>query len=108
MPKFAVNKDVVTETPTVEVSLSAAAPLPPGLHIFRLTVVDDQGAQSSAAEIAITVASAPVAQLVATDAAGNKIDKVPYAQSFMLDGRMSDGCGATIKQYVWTYLGPKG
>ena len=43
MAEFRINQEVTTDTPTVEVTLSANNPLPIGRHTFRLVVVDDSG-----------------------------------------------------------------
>ena len=41
MADFVVNQDVTTDQPVVEVSVSAAKPLPLGRKRVRLVVVDD-------------------------------------------------------------------
>ncbi len=86
MADFVVNQDVTTDQPVVEVSVSAAKPLPLGRQRFRLVVVDDSGNRSAADEVEVIVAdqSAPTA-----------------------DGSKSfDVGGGKLKQWVWTYLGP--
>lgn len=102
MAEFVINTDILTKTPTIEVTVSAAKPLPLGRHRFRLIVVDDSGNKSIADEVNVVVADQenPTAMLVAP-----KI--VAFGNSFTLDGSKSfDLGGGTVAQYVWTYLGP--
>ena len=102
MAEFVINTDVVTNTPNVDVTISAARPLPLGRHQFRLIVVDDSGNRSNADVVEVVVADQekPTAVLQAPRV-------VPFGQSFTLDGSRSlDVGGGTIVQYVWTYLGP--
>ena len=102
MAEFAVNADVTTETPTVEVTVSPDRPIPLGRQRFRLIVVDDAGNKSIADEVTIIVADldAPTAVLRAPRS-------VAQGTSFTLDGSASfDTGGGRVAQYVWTYLGP--
>ncbi|MBE0623297.1 MAG: hypothetical protein IH606_00670 [Burkholderiales bacterium] len=101
MAEFAINTDIVTNEPTIEVTLSAAAPLPLGRHRFRLIVLDDAGNKSVGDEVEVLVADQenPTAVLAAP-----KI--VSFGKSFPLDGSRSfDVGGGKVTQYVWTYLG---
>lgn len=103
MADFNINADVVTETPTVEVTVSAERPMPIGRQRFRLVVVDDAGNQSAPDEVTMIIADqdAPTAVLRAPRIA-------PFGRSFDLDGRNSfDAGGGRIVQYIWTYLGPE-
>jgi len=43
MPEFRAGQPVVTDTPEVEVTVAANAPLPAGRHRFQLVVEDDSG-----------------------------------------------------------------
>jgi len=102
MADFAVNTDVTTDTPTVEVTVSPDRPIALGRQRFRLIVVDDAGNRSVADEVMVIVAdqSAPTAVLRAPRT-------VAQGASFTLDGSASfDTGGGRIVQYVWTYLGP--
>jgi hypothetical protein len=102
MAEFIVNTDVETETPTVEVTISAERPLALGRHRFRLIVVDDSGNKSVPDEVDVIVADseAPTAVLLAPSTVG-------FGASFPLDGRRSvDAGGGRIERWVWTYLGP--
>ena len=102
MAEFAVNTDVVTQEPTVEVTVSPDRPLPLGRQRFRLIVVDDAGNRSVPDEVTIIVADqdAPTAVLRAPRL-------VAQGRGFTLDGSASfDAGGGRIAQFVWTYLGP--
>lgn len=102
MAEFIVNRDIETDTPTVEVTLSDERPLKLGRHRFRLIVVDDSGNKSVPDEVVVIVADteAPTAVLSAPST-------VSFGSSFPLDGRRSvDAGGGRIVKYVWTYLGP--
>ena len=102
MADFAVNVDVTTAEPTVEVTVSAAQPLAIGRQRFRLIVVDDAGNRSAADEVTVIVADqdAPTAVLRAPSLVG-------VGRSFDLNGSASfDTGGGRIVEYVWTYLGP--
>jgi hypothetical protein len=56
MAEFIINQEVKTETPTVEVTLSATNALPLGRHTFRLVVVDDSGNTSIPDDVIVIVA----------------------------------------------------
>ncbi len=102
MATFVINQDISTETPTIEVTISANAPLPIGRQRFRLIVADDAGNASKADEITIIIADqdAPTAVLGGPSVVG-------LGRSFQLDGTKSfDVGGGKIVKYTWTYLGP--
>lgn len=102
MAEFIINQDVTTDSPKVEVTVSADKPLPLGRHRFRLIVVDDAGNTSVPDEVEIIVAdqTAPTAVLDAPSVVG-------LGNSFSLDGSRSfDQGGGKIVEYRWTYLGP--
>ena len=102
MAVFVINTDIKTDTPTIEVTLSADKPLPLGRHKFRLIVLDDSGNKSVPDDVEVLVAdqSAPTAVL-------NLPKVVAFASSFNLDGTKSfDAGGGKVVSYVWTYLGP--
>lgn len=102
MAEFIVNRDIETDTPTVEVTVSEESPLKVGRHRFRLVVVDDSGNRSAPDEVDVIVADteAPTAILAAPST-------VAFLKAFPLDGRRSfDAGGGAIETYVWTYLGP--
>ena len=104
MAEFAINTDVVTNVPTVEVTLSTAKLLPLGRHRFRLIVIDDAGNRSVGDEVEVIVADQdnPTAILSAPTLVG-------FGKSFQLDGSKSfDVGGGKVTQYLWTYLGPAG
>ena len=102
MAEFVINADVVTEEPTVEVTVSRERPLGLGRQRFRLIVVDDSGLRSQPDEIVVIVADqdAPTAVLRGPRITG-------FGRSFDLDGSASQDIGGRIVQYVWTYLGPE-
>lgn len=102
MAEFVLGTDVITETPTVEVTISANAPMPLGRQIFRLVVTDDAGNVSRADEVIVIIADqdAPTAVL-----RGPRI--VGFGRSFELDGSASfDVGGGRLVRYAWTYAGP--
>ncbi|MEF8721917.1 hypothetical protein E4Q23_17735 [Candidatus Accumulibacter phosphatis] len=101
MAEFIINQEVKTETPTVEVTLSADSALPLGRHTFRLVVVDDSGNSSIADDVIVIVADTenPTAVL-------NAPRSVDFATSFNLDGSRSfDAGGGRVVTYLWTYMG---
>lgn len=102
MAEFIINKEIETEKPTVEVTLTPENALPPGNHRFSLVVVDDSGNKSTADVVTVFVADtgAPNARL-------NAPTTVDSGKSFELDGSKSfDAGGGRIVRYLWTYLGP--
>ena len=103
MAEFVINTDVTTPESRVEVTVTAARPMPLGRQRFRLIVVDDSGNKSAPDEVIVIVADqdAPTAVL-----RGPRI--TPSGRNFNLDGSGSvDAGGGRITQYVWTYLGPE-
>ncbi len=101
MAEFIINTEVKTETPSVEVTVSANRPLPLGRHVFRLVVVDDSGNTSIPDDVVVIVADtdAPTAVL-------NAPRSVSFGRSFELDGSRSfDAGGGRVTSYHWTYLG---
>jgi len=102
MAEFIIGKEISTEKPTVEVTITPTSRLAVGRHRFRLVVVDDSGNPSKADEVEIIVADreAPTAILRAPSVVG-------VGQSFTLDGSASfDVGGGSVTQWVWTYVGP--
>lgn len=103
MAEFIINTDVVTNEPTVEVTVTPNRPIALGRHRFQLVVVDDAGNRSVPDEVTVIVADqeAPTAVLRGPRIAG-------FNRSFDLDGTASfDAGGGRIVQFVWTYLGPE-
>lgn len=101
MAEFVINQEVRTETPTVEVTLTANNALPLGRHTFRLVVVDDSGNSSIPDDVIVIVADTenPTAVL-------NAPRSVNFATSFNLDGSRSfDAGGGRVVTYQWTYMG---
>jgi hypothetical protein len=102
MAEFTIGTDVVTDAPTVEVTVSPDKPLPLGRQIFRLVVTDDSGNVSQPDEVVIIIAdqSAPTAVMRAPKV-------VASGASFKLDGSASfDVGGGKVVKYAWTYVGP--
>lgn len=102
MANFVINQDIATDTPTIEVTVSANAPLPIGRQRFRLIVTDDSGNVSAPDEVEVIIADqdAPTAVLGVPRVAG-------FGKSFEMDGSKSfDAGGGKIVKYTWTYLGP--
>ena len=102
MAEFAINQDIVTDAPTVEVTIGANNPIAIGRQRFRLIVTDDAGNTSRPDEVIVIIADqdAPTAVL-----SGPRL--VGFGRSFQLDGSRSfDVGGGRIVRYTWTYLGP--
>lgn len=102
MADFIVGTDITTDVPTIEVTVSAAKPLPLGRQTFRLVVVDDSGNVSKADTVVVIVADqeAPTAVLRVPSV-------VAMGKSFNLDGSASfDAGGGKVVKWIWTYMGP--
>ena len=99
MPEFRAGQPVVTETPEVEVTVAANAPLPAGRHRFQLVVADDSGNSSdpSVTEVIVRDTQKPTAVLDAPR-------EVELGRSFQLSGRRSSDIGGRIVRYTWTRL----
>jgi hypothetical protein len=101
MATFKPGTAVETPDPTVEVTVTAAAPLPAGAHKFQLVVVDDSGNTSDPIVVGVIVRDTlkPTAVLIAPE-------QVEFGQSFLLDGRKSsDVPPGKVVRYVWTMVG---
>ncbi len=98
MADFVPGTAIETKDPTVEVTVTAERPLPPGRHQFQLVVVDDAGNLSLPDTVDIIVKDTlnPTAVLKAPA-------QVEYGASFVLDGRgSSDVIPGKVVKYVWT------
>jgi len=88
MAEFVVNKDVVTNTPTVQVSVTSAKPLPRGRQRFQLVVTDDSNvSQPDTVFVIVADTEAPTAVLTAPGT-------VASGRSFTLNGDRSFDAGA--------------
>jgi hypothetical protein len=102
MAEFVINRDITTDTPVVEVTVTADKPLPIGRNLFRLTVSDDSGNLSKPDQVEVIVADqeAPTAILTAPRI-------VAFGKSFNLSAERSfDAGGGKIVRFQFTYLGP--
>lgn len=100
MANFVVGKPIEWDTPTIEVSVGPATPLPIGTHEFSLVVVDQDGNRSQATSVKVTVRDTqrPTAILKAPET-------VEYGQPFTLDGSASsDVPPGQIVKWVFTLL----
>ena len=99
MPESRAGQPVVTDTPEVEVTVAANAPLPAGRHRFQLVVEDDSGNISgpSITEVIVRDTQKPTAVLDAPR-------EVELGRSFQLSGRRSSDIGGRIVRYTWTRL----
>ena len=99
MAEFRAGQPVVTDTPEVEVTVAANAPLPAGRHRFQLVVEDDSGNISgpSISEVIVRDTQKPTAVLDAPR-------EVELGRSFQLSGRRSSDIGGRIVRYTWTRL----
>lgn len=101
MANFIPGTDVVTTEGTVEVTVSANAPLAAGAHKFQLVVVDDSGNRSDPMVVTVIVKDTqkPTAVLIAPE-------QVEFGKSFVLTGtRSSDVPPGRVVQFIWTLVG---
>ena len=81
--------------------------LPLGEHRFELMVTDNSGNQSKAAIVSVFIidTTAPTAILRIVNAEGQPVDKIPFGDTFTLDGSLStDAGGGVIDRYVWRLI----
>jgi len=99
MPEFRAGQPVVTNTPDVEVTVAANAPLPAGRHRFQLVVEDDSGniSEPSITDVIVRDTQKPTAVIDAPR-------EVEFGRSFQLSGRRSTDVGGRIVKYTWTRL----
>lgn len=100
MAVFTVGKEIATNEPTISFDIDAAAPLPKGVHVFQLVVVDDDGLLSDPVQVQVTVADdrKPTAVLAAPAT-------VQLGQGFILDGSKStDAAPGKVVEYHWTWM----
>jgi len=100
MPAFDPSKDVVTSTPTIEVTGTSSGPLAVGKHVFQLIVEDDSGNPSKPMQVEIVVLDdqAPTAILTAPP-------RVSFGAPFVLDGSKStDVGGGKVVKWTWTLV----
>jgi hypothetical protein len=103
MAEFIIGKEISTEKPAIEVTITKDNPLSVGKHRFRLVVIDDAGNASKGDEVIVIVADkeAPTAILSAPTVVG-------VGETFALDGSASfDVGGGKVTQWLWTYVGPE-
>lgn len=76
-----------------------------GQHRFSLTVVDDSGNSSSAANVTVIVVdtTAPTAVVDLRDEQGRNVTdgRIEFGSGFILDGKRSVDIGGTIASFVW-------
>lgn len=100
MAKFVPGQEIKTDTSSIEVTMDAVNPLPPGRHCFQLIVEDDSGNVSEPATVDVVVIDnkKPTAVL---DAPAT----VAFGHSFSLSGARSfDLPPGKIKSYRWVQL----
>jgi len=100
MPAFKLNTPQTSTTPTIEVTVTAAAPLPAGTHRFQLVVVDDGGNQSDPAFVDVVIKDTikPVAKI-------RPVAQMQVGQTFTLDGTDStDTPPGKVVQWIWTMI----
>lgn len=100
MAKFIPGQEIRTNTASIEVTVDATNPLPPGRHRFRLVVEDDAGNQSEPSEVEVLVVdkTRPTAVL---DAPAS----VSFGASFTLSGARSfDLPPGKISSYRWLQI----
>ena len=106
MATFKPGETLKTEEAVIEVTVSPDEPLPVGLHIFQLVVVDDPGrlrlvarVEPARVEVNIRDTQRPTAVITAKPA------QPELGQSFVLSGeRSSDIAPGRITTYLWTLL----
>ncbi|MEP6919748.1 MAG: hypothetical protein ABI967_01395 [bacterium] len=99
MAEFRPGQAVQTETPEIEVTVTATAPLPPGRHHFQLVVEDDSGNRSepSVTEVIVRDTTKPTAVI-------DGPREVEVGRNFQLSGKRSSDIGGKIVRYTWTRL----
>jgi len=100
MPVFALNQPIVTDQPTVEVTISATNTLPVGVHTFQLVVTDDSGnvSQPALVEIVVRDTQAPTAVI-------DGPREVGFGSPFELSGaRSSDPAPGRVVSFTWTLV----
>jgi hypothetical protein len=97
-----------TKVETVDSQLVIQMPsqkLAVGQHRFNLTVEDDSGNVSNAAQITLIVvdSTAPTAVLDLLDEQGRTITdgRVAFGSGFILSGKRSVDIGGTVSKYIW-------
>jgi len=101
MANFQVGTKLTTNESSVEVTVTAAAPIASGVHHFQLVVVDESGNQSDPATVAVVVRDNTKPTAVITVAPS----QVEPGQSFRLDGsKSSDVPPGKIVSYIWTMV----
>ena len=101
MANFQIGTRVTTNESSVEVTVSPAAPIAPGVHHFQLVVVDEAGNQSDPATVGVIIRDSVKPTAVIT-AAPSQVDP---GQSFRLDGsKSSDVPPGKIVNYIWTMI----
>jgi len=101
MPAFQIGTTIETTEPAIDVTVTAAAPIPPGTHVFQLVVVDDAGNQSDPDKEKVVIRDTvkPTAVLAIEPT------QVQPGQSFRLNGtRSSDVPPGKIVKYIWTMV----
>ena len=97
MANFVPGQPIATPDSSIEVTVSAAAPLAPGRHRFQLVVVDDSGNESapSVTEVIVIDDKKPTAVLDAPA-------RVSFGASFKLSGARSfDLPPGKISEFRW-------
>jgi hypothetical protein len=101
MANFQIGTRVTTSESSVEVTVSPAAPIAPGIHHFQLVVVDEAGNQSDPATVGVIIKDTVKPTAVIT-AAPSQVDP---GQNFRLDGsKSSDVPPGKIVNYIWTMI----
>ena len=101
MATFKIGTTITTDQNSVDVDVTAAAPLPPGVHHFQLIVVDEVGNKSDpvTAQVVIRDSIRPTAVLKIAPS------QVEPGQPFRLDGSgSSDVAPGQVVQYIWTMV----
>lgn len=94
------------ETPDSQLSIQMPnQKLSVGQHRFSLTVQDDSGNVSNAAQVTVIVVdtTAPTAVLDLRDDQGRAVTngRIEFGSGFILDGKRSVDIGGTISKYIW-------
>ncbi|WP_337186095.1 hypothetical protein [Phenylobacterium sp.] len=105
MTEFTVGKTVAQSEPQVTVDASS---LSPGVHRFKLVVVDDSGHESEPTflEIVVTDSGRPTAVLDVVNANGQRVEpKIAAGQPVILSGaRSSDVAPGRVVEYRFTLV----
>jgi len=104
LEEFLANTKVETADSQLVIQMPSQK-LAVGQHRFNLTVEDDSGNVSNAAQITVIVmdTTAPTAVLDLQDEQGRIVTdgRIAFGSGFILSGKRSVDIGGTVSKYIW-------